>query len=250
MITEIIFIILTFLITGYGIYRFGREEKPEQQIEVQNNVINNDLNSDNEFLNNSINNGFINYNINNINNGNNINNRVITGRENFIRNLVLKNKSFVNLFEWGDIEKTAENLIKRFHNLKTNSTEDDKDDTKNIIEILDIIKKEEGEKAFRQWLEQKYTGDINDDENDEKIVTLFKTNEEANIYKNNHDEIMGFLNKIKSEAEKADNQRRRLAVCCIPVFREHTGNHCGTALAGPVNRSVISLPSAVAAYPI
>ena len=212
MIIEIIVIILSFLITGYGIYRYGGNEVAERQNVVQgdeddNNDDSDDLDIDNEPRNdNDRNNGIINNNEKNEekkeseNNDNEKkgeekeNNRRINFAENFIRNFVLKNESFVNLFEWGDIKKTAENLINRFPHINSSTNE-------NIIEILERIKKEEGENAFRQWLQQKYQGSIKSQEDKEKIITLFKRDKAATIYKNTTEEIRGFLNKIKEEEE-------------------------------------------------
>lgn len=220
MITEIIFIILTFLITGYGIYRFGREEELGQQIEVQNNVINNDFNNDNEPLNDSINNEIINDNIiNNINNGNTNNNI------NFFKNQVMQiivTKEENNMIDWGDLEETAKVILKF---LIPNVKRMVKNPSEEIKKILKEERSKRGEEVVKKWIDKnkgeedvKKWIDINSGffmktKFAEISTLIYNSKENTYMFKNidtdkkekkhllKGAEIIGFLNKIKKEEE-------------------------------------------------
>ena len=177
MITEIIFIILTFLITGYGIYRYGGNEVAGQEIVAPGNGgVQNDVNIP-IVQNNDNNNIHINpnININNINNENNGNNDT-----KFFKNQVIgiiERKEEKKNIDWGDLETTARGIENCFTYEGKSKVQDPLEQIKNI---LNEEKLKRGEKAVNNWLER---NNVNiENRNIQEIVDQFHNSEE-NGYK-------------------------------------------------------------------
>ncbi len=189
MIIEIIVIILSFLFPAYLVYRYSGEE-PGQQIEVQENG-----GSQNDFINSG---GHHNNILNNTNINNNNTNNIYNAQNAFDLQIIniIKKKERMKTIDWENIEKTANDICK-------NLTDKTQKMVENPLEKIENILKERklsnGKKAFSQWLQQKYKGGMNDKG---VIVSMFENDKAANIYKNTHQEIIGFLNEIKDEEEK------------------------------------------------
>ena len=203
MITEIIFIILTFLITGYGIYRYGGNEVAGQEIVAPGNGgVQNDVNIP-IVQNNDNNNIHINpnININNINNENNGNNDT-----KFFKNQVIgiiERKEEKKNIDWGDLETTARGIENCFTYEGKSKVQDPLEQIKNI---LNEEKLKRGEKAVNNWLER---NNVNiENRNIQEIVDQFHNSEE-NGYKFEgedfsfskflltHKEIESIIGKIK-----------------------------------------------------
>ena len=229
MIIEIIVIILSFLITGYGIYRYGGNEVAGQEIVAQGDDVINENYENNENAEQQIvapeNEGGLNHVIDNdhlnINNENNENNNT-----KFFKNQVtemIKNKEENNKIDWGDLETTANAILQKLIPYVRKMVQDPSEEIKKILKEEKLKRGEEvvkkwidenkGEEDVKKWIDihsgffmkkgfKEISTQIYNSRENTYMLKDIDTDQEEKKTLLKGSEIIGFLKKIKIEEGK------------------------------------------------
>lgn len=227
MIIEIIVIILSFLITGYGIYRYGGNEVAGQEIVAQGDDVINENYENNENEEQQIEvqeNGEQqivvqgNEEERNENNGNN--------NTKFFKNQVtemIKNKEENNKIDWGDLETTANAILQKLIPYVRKMVQDPSEEIKKILEeeklkkgeevVKKWIDKNKGEEDVKKWIDirsgffmkkgfKEISTQIYNSRENTYMLKDIDTDQEEKKTLLKGSEIIGFLKKIKIEEGK------------------------------------------------